>query len=402
MGGTKPELDCPRGVSVRTKKHVQRIQIAFSFRGVECRELLPPGPINKGAINYASGLRAEILRKIDLGTFIYAEYFPGSPRARQFDAGGQRIMVRTLLDAQLESYRHQVAQGLLSHSTLEGYEKAIASERMKYWDGVPLAAATPSKLRDWIRSMDVTAKRARNLLTPLRSVFEDAINDDLVKANPFDRIALNKLLKQTTKSSDYEVDPFTAAERAALLEAARADEAPMLRFWFNTGLRNGELMALRWNRVDWAARTVRIDVNLVGGKEKGPKTAAGVRDVDLNDQALAALIAQKPATFEAGGHVWLNARTGRPWETDTQIRKTLWHPLCERADVRYRNPYQVRHTYASSQLTAGETPWYIAQQLGHVDAQMVFKVYGKFIPQDYQRAKEKPTLRVVGNEGNES
>src|SRR5438874_1116167 len=86
------------------------------------------------------------------------------------------------------------------------------------------------------------AKRARNLLTPLRSVFEDAVNDDLVDVNPFDRIALNKLLKQTTKSSDYEVDPFTAAECAALLKAARADEAPMLRFWFNAGLRPGELM----------------------------------------------------------------------------------------------------------------------------------------------------------------
>jgi integrase len=146
----------------------------------------------------------------------------------------------------------------------------------------------------------VTAKRARNLLTPLRSVFEDAVNDERIDSNPFDRIALNKLLKQTTKSSDHEADPFTAAERALLLEHARADEAPMLRFWFNSGLRPGELMALRWNRIDWAARTTRIDVNLVGGKEKGPKTAAGVRDVELNDEAIAALIAQKTITFGAG------------------------------------------------------------------------------------------------------
>ena len=55
--------------------------------------------------------------------------------------------------------------------------------------------------------MSVTAKRARNLLTPLRSMFEDALNDELIDFNPFDRIALNKLLKQTTKASEYEVDP---------------------------------------------------------------------------------------------------------------------------------------------------------------------------------------------------
>ena len=115
---------------------------------------------------------------------------------------------------------------------------------MKYWDGLALAEATPSKLRAWISSMDVTAKRARNLLIPLRSVFEDALNDELIAFNPFDRIALNKLLKQTSRSSDYEVDPFTAAERDELLEKARADERPMLQFWFNSALRPGELMAL--------------------------------------------------------------------------------------------------------------------------------------------------------------
>lgn len=372
----------------------RRIQIAFSFRGVECRELLPLGPVTQAAITYAAGLRAEVLRKIAAGTFHYPDYFPSSPRARQFDAGGRRIMVRALLDTQLEVYERQVANGTLKPSTLEGYAKAINSERMKFWDGVALAEASPSKLRDWIGTMDVTAKRARNLITPLRSVFEDALNDELIDFNPFERIALNKLLKQTTKASDYEVDPFTAAERAELLKHARADERPMLAFWFETGLRPGELMALRWPRIDWLANKARIDTNLVAKSEVAPKTAAGVRDVELSAEAIAALIAQKPATFLANDHVWHNPRTTTAWETDAQIRKTLWEPLLKRSGVRYRNPYQVRHTYASAQLTAGANPWWVAQQLGHVDVEMVFRTYGKFIPQDY--AKPKATrLRAV-------
>jgi integrase len=96
------------------------------------------------------------------------------------------------------------------------------------------------------------------------------------------------------------------------------------------------------------------------------------------------------------GHVWLNPRTAKPWETDAQLRKTLWLPLCARAGVRYRNPYQVRHTFASALLTAGHNPWYVAQQLGHVDVQMVFRIYGKFIAQDYQ--KPQVQLRVVGQD----
>ncbi len=387
MGG-KPrpqrELVCPRGVTIREFKTERRIQIAFSFRGTECRELLPPGSVTQSALIYASGLRVEILRKIADDTFHYPDYFPHSERAKQLDSG-RRTSMRTLLDKQLDLYERQHANGALSPSTLDGYRKAINSQRMKFWDELTLGQVTPSKLRDWISGLGVTPKRARNLLTPLRSVFEDALNDELIDYNPFDRIALGKLLRQTTKASDYEVDPFTATERATLLEHARADERPMMQFWFNTGLRPGELMALRWGKVDWVAHKARIDRNLVAKTEKGPKTAAGIRDVELNDQAAAALIAQKSATFLAGEHVWINPRTSAAWETDAQIRKTLWEPLCTRAGVRYRNPYQVRHTYASALLTAGANPWYVAQQLGHVDVQMVFRVYGKFISQDYQR-----------------
>ncbi len=382
--GTPRELTCPRGISIREFKTERRIQIAFSFRATECRELLPPGPITQSALTYASGLRVEILRKIADDEFHYLDYFPHSARAKQFVAG-RRTSMRSLLDKQLDNYDRQHAHGALSPSTLDGYRKAITSERMKFWDGLTLGEVTPSKLRDWIGSLGVTPKRARNLLTPLRSVFEDALNDELIDFNPFDRIALGKLLRQTTKPSDYEVDPFTAAERSTLLEHARADERPMLQFWFNTGLRPGELMALRWPKIDWIGCKARIDRNLVAKTEKGPKTAAGIRDVELNDEAIAALITQKGVTFLAGEHIWHNPRTSASWETDAQIRKTLWEPLCKRSGVRYRNPYQVRHTFTSALLTAGANPWFVAQQLGHVDVQLVFRVYGKFISQDYRR-----------------
>ncbi len=371
--------------------------MAFSFRGIECRELLPPRPITQTSVNIAGGLRAEVLRKIAEGAFVYADYFPDSERARQFDAGGRRIMVRKLLTAQLESYERQVKNKTISPSTYEGYAKAINSERMKFWDGVALGEATPSKLRDWIGALGITAKSARNLLTPLRSVFEDALNDELIDFNPFDRIALGKLLRQTTKASEYEVDPFSQAEREALLKAARADERPMLQFWLATGLRPGELMALRWNRINWVEGTARIDLNLVSKTEKGPKTEAGVRDVKLSEDAIAALIAQKPTSFLAGEHVWLNPRTSTAWEADAQIRKTLWQPLCTRAGIRYRNPYQVRHTFASALLTAGENPWFVSEQLGHVDVTMVLKVYGKFIPADYKRPKTQ-TLKLASSQ----
>ncbi|WP_225981525.1 site-specific integrase [Paracidovorax avenae] len=372
-----------------------RLQIAFSFDGEQCRELLPAGPINKTSIQRAASLRDEIRRKIAEGAFDYGVYFPNSPRAKKPPANSQRMEM--LLDRQLEIYRHQMKNGVMSPSTFRGYEKAIKGERMKRWHGMEAWEATPSLLREWIGEMRCTSKAIRNLLTPLRSLFEDALNDGAIEFNPFDRIALAKLIRQTARASDYEVRPFTAAERAQLLGACRADEWPTLLFWFSSGLRPGELQALDWDDSAPDQRIVKISRNQVAGIIKAPKTAAGIRDVDLNDDAIRALEAQRLISGSRGKRVFLNPRTGEPWETDAQLRKTFWLPICARSGVDYRNPYQIRHTFASTLLTAGHNPWYVAGQLGHEDVQLVFTTYGKFIREDYQ--KPKPTLRMVDTAG---
>ena len=349
--------------------------------------------VNKSTLDYAAGLRAEINRKIADGLFVYTDYFPDSLKAAQFGVQSKTTPIGKLLDAQLVIYELQVKSDKLSPSTLAGYKKAIKSKRMAFWSEKTLGEATPSALRAWIGEMQVTAKFSRNLLTPLRSVFEDALNDDLIPFDPFERIALSKLLKQTATPSEYKVDPFNAAERAKLIQFARPDERPMVTFWLETGLRPGELQALRWSRVDLAARKMRINENQVERTVKAPKTDAGTRTMDLSPAAVAALELQHQITGDAGEHVWLNPRKGVAWETDAQIRKTLWLPLLARSGVTYRNPYQCRHTYASALLTAGANPYYVASQLGHVDVTMVFQTYGKFISDDYK--KPMPQLAAV-------
>nr|WP_082848110.1 site-specific integrase [Delftia sp. GW456-R20] len=382
----------PAGITIREMATGARIQIAFSWHGQQCRELLPPSPVNKGSILYAANLRAEIRRKIKDGTFAYAEYFPDSAKAKAPDP--HSCLMEELLGKQLELYRKQVENGQMSPATFRGYEKSITGERMRRWHSNKLREITPSALREWISEMDCTSKAIRNMLIPLRSVFEDALNDGLIEFNPFDRLALTKLIRQTSRASDYVIQPFTHTERAQILQACREDERPMIQFWFNSGLRPGELQALEWKHIDWEKATARIEQNQVVGVLKAPKTAAGIRSVDLNFEAMEALRAQKAFSMLRGARVWLNPRTLEPWTTDAQVRKTVWMPLMQRSGIQYRNPYQVRHTYASSVLTAGANPWYVAQQLGHEDVEMVFRTYGKFIREDYQ--KPRAPLQVVG------
>ncbi|TXZ86102.1 tyrosine-type recombinase/integrase, partial [Vibrio cholerae] len=58
----------------------------------------------------------------------------------------------------------------------------------------------------------------------------------------------------------------------------------------------------------------------------------------------------------------------------------MWTALCKKGDVRYRNQYQLRHTYASWMIThANVNVSYLAQQMGHADITMVARVYGKWL-----------------------
>lgn len=381
----RTKLDTPPGVVIREMVTGNRIQISFMWNGQQCRELLPQCTINKSSLQYAANLRNEVRRKITDGSFEYATYFPESPRAKKPER--DTALMEVLLEKQFNLYEKQVANGKMSPATFRGYAKSIKGERMRHWHGWKLAEVTPSALREWVSEMDCTSKAIRNILIPLRSVMEDALNDGLIEFNPFDRIALVKLIRQTSKASDYVIQPFTQAERKSILQACRQDEWPMYQFWLNTGLRPGELQALEWQHIDFDKATARIEQNQVVGVLKTPKTAAGIRSVDLNSDAIEALKAQKPISALRGKRVFLNPSTLEPWATDAQVRKNSWLPLMKRSKIEYRNPYQIRHTFASTLLTAGANPWYVASQLGHEDVEMVFRTYGKFIREDYQKPK---------------
>jgi len=96
--------------------------------------------------------------------------------------------------------------------------------------------------------------------------------------------------------------------------------------------------------------------------------------------ALHALKAQRQHTQTAGEEVFTNSRTVEPWLHDGPIRKTAWLPALKRAGVRYRYPYQMRHTFASTLLSAGENPVWVALMMGHKDWTMIVRTYGRWIP----------------------
>jgi len=217
------------------------------------------------------------------------------------------------------------------------------------------------------------------------------LDEGLVETNHL----LGRKLKRprvTEADAKKKIDPFSWVERTAILSACKCDQfRHYIQFMLWSGLRPEEARALTWDRVDFVGCTVyinRVITDASKGKFELPKTVASIRKVELEQPAMNALKAMKQYSFMRGDFVFLNPKTGEPYRRTDNIRDR-WVTLLRRAGVRYRVPYQMRHTYASTAITAGENIEYISMQLGHEDINVTWRHYARFIPDnDNNRGKK--------------
>ncbi|MBO0369254.1 site-specific integrase [Pseudomonas putida] len=359
------------------------IEITFMFRGVRCRERVALKPTATN-LKKAQQHKAAIEHAIAQGTFDYAVTFPGSPRGAKFAPETSQETVGGFLTRWLAAKQKHI-----SSSTFEGYRK-IVELRLVPALGRHLVLDFKRKLvRDWLDGLQVGNKTLSNIQSCLRSALNDAVDEELLDVNP---LAGWTYTRKEAPPREDDVDPFLPEEQQAILAALTGQARNMIQFALWTGLRTSELVALDWGDVDWVRGEVMISramTQAAGGEAEVPKTAAGRRTVKLLRPALEALTAQKAHTFLADKEVFQNPRTLQRWAGDQPIRKTMWHPAMKKAGVRYRRPYQTRHTYASMMLSAGEHPMWVAKQMGHSDWTMIARVYGRWMPSADQEAGSK-------------
>lgn len=365
------------GIEIRQGKKGGSIRLSFQYLGVKNRETLDLEP-TKPNLLYATRLLAEIHNAIGRGTFNYREYFPNSARAAIFGhVVTTKETVGDRLDLFMKRCEKAVELGNMSPSTIYFYEKIVRNKLKPKFGKVLISALGAAQIREWIESLGVTGKTVRNIISPLRMTLADAMNDGLIEFNPIDKIDVDRCVSMTAKKSTFKVEPFDAAEIELILDHA-GEYLPLFKFAFATGLRTSELIALEWQDISGQVVTVSR-AQVVGGHVKGPKTEAGRRTFELAPAAKSALMLIKGHK----GRVFLDPITGKSYNSDLTIR-TAWRGILAEAKVRYRNPYQTRHTFASTLLSAGANPWQVAQLMGHETVDMIFKHYGRWIPESAQ------------------
>ena len=224
----------------------------------------------------------------------------------------------------------------------------------------------------------------------LRAMLSAAVDDGVLLANPAARLGRALRIVPSKAARQEEIKAMTRAQVSAFLAEAERHAPrwyPLLLLLARTGLRIGEALAVQWDDVDLAGRTVRVARALGdnGVDLDTPKSGHG-RDVDLSAQLVATLRALDTATKARA------LRTGQPqpvWvfpsEASTpldphNVRRAFRRMLKRAALPPHFTPHCLRHTFASILIADGAPIAYVQRQLGHASIQLTVDTYGKWLP----------------------
>jgi integrase len=269
-----------------------------------------------------------------------------------------------------------------------------------------------TELNNWQQKMllKVGKKRLQNIKIPFNGVMTLAYRSRLISENPFlraDKISVKKNKEQATQKAqdlknmasngasaddlnkkikenrNYRKDPFSEDELKTLFSEATGFLKNYIQIAFFTAMRPSEIIALEWGSVNFEEKFV-LCAGAITGKEtederelnKSPKS---VRVVYLADQAVEAFKEQYKLTGKKSKYVFLT-QYGKPYASVRSIREKSFKKLLEDSKVRNRRLYDLRHSYASINLSQNRLPiLFVSEQMGHSDASVTLKAYSAYI-----------------------
>jgi integrase len=296
----------------------------------------------------------------------------------------------------LEAYARQdwlpSAEQNLKASTVRFYRDHLENHVFPLLGQRALASVTRKDCRQLVataREKGLKIQTVRGIVRTLSVVLSQAVEDEQLPANP--ALSMRKYLRRGDEP-EPSIDPFTREEAAHVVEIARQqfpEWHPWLLCGLRTGLRAGELLALQWGDIDWAGRFVQVQRNFVRGKLTTPKNHQ-CRRVDLSPHLRAVLrLSRLRKNVEWSKHGlprpdWVFPSAAGTVLDESNVRKAF-NRILDKAKLHRRGPHQMRHSFASLLLQAGEPITYVSGQMGHKDSAITLRVYAHWLPDSTSR-----------------
>jgi integrase len=318
-------------------------------------------PINKAlsaSLTEARRMRDELLKEMSLY---------GDIRRQQL------VQEESPLFGELVETWHKISSNKIKYSTMRDYKSSMNLYTLPRFGNTPIRDISYLEIEEFKAGMDLSAKRINNILVPMRSVFNMAFKEGILKDNVMLKV-------DNLRIDEPVINPLSMDEVLKVLECVHPHHKDCLTILFFTGLRFGEMAALKWKNVHLDRKNARICETFVYGEDGRTKTRKSNRDIDLLPPVIKAFVDQGKKKHNLSDYVFLDLDK-KPLNTD-HMREVIWKAALEKAGIEYRPMMQTRHTFATISLSEGENIGWVQHMLGHSSLQMIFTKYYAWIPKE--------------------
>jgi integrase len=267
--------------------------------------------------------------------------------------------------------------------TVQDYRIILRLHLVPYFEGKALDEITVADVEAFMhRQIDekgLAHSTVANQVNLLHAVFKTAMKAGLVAANP-----VTAADKPRSPGADADIRFLTVEEVEALVRSVADDDvgptdAVLFRVAAMTGLRQGELIALRWRDVDWAAGVIRVRQAYTRGRLGKPKSRRSERAVPMADAVVRTLDEHFKRTRFAGDDdlVFAHPHLGVYYVASTLLDR--YKDALDRAGVRRVRFHDLRHTFATTMAAQGVPMRTLQAWMGHADIQTTM-IYADYAP----------------------
>jgi integrase len=267
-------------------------------------------------------------------------------------------------------------------TTIQDYRGYLARHLTPYFGNRALTKIEAQHVMGYLRhkrSSGLTSKTVQNHLTFLHGVFAYAVKRGWATSNPVASVDRpRRVASQSRRIRFLQPPELEALVRNVPEDVLGRVEGPLYLAAAMTGLRQGELLALRWRDIDWVAGRVRVADSYTRGRLGSPKSGEG-RSIPMADRVAGELerLYKRSAFQDDDDLVFCHPQTGHVLDP-SKLRRRLREALA-RARLPEITFHELRHTFGT-QLAAAGTPLRAIQEwMGHADAKTT-EVYRHYAP----------------------
>ncbi len=342
-------------------------------------------------------LRAQLVSDVSRGEWQPLKKIAFDDYARSWIASYNGRTSGGIRESTLVEYRRAI--GITEHG--ETREDGIGA--IPHFGSQLLAAISPRDVKSYLRELadeGSSASTVRTYLAPLRAMFADAVEEGLLRSNPAAGLRLPRPAV-ADEEAEERAKALTEAELRKLIVATPKEWKLLVRLLAATGLRLGEVTALRWGDLELGRRRVKVRRRLYRGTFAPPKSKYGRRDVPLAP-GLSRELWRARGTASDDALVFAGS-AGEPLDASTVFRAVK--NAAKTAGVPWAGPHTLRHTCATMLFRGGLNAKQVQLWLGHHSPAFTLSTYVHLLPDDIPEIDFLDALLIVppvdGVEGTE-